>query len=124
MYRRCIDCKHWQGHKNTVRFAMCNCVIATLDSRLWEMESLLPYKRFRAPFDPHDMKYFSPHPDILRKLKTMYLPPSIKREIASEDDLKLIVNNKGEIIGERVIKAKIIYFYTDEGYSCEYFERR
>lgn len=123
-YRSCTNCIHWQGNQHFDGFGMCNCVCAELEPRLWEMESLIPNKRFRIPFDPHDMKYFTPHPDIIRRLKTMDLPPEyIEREIVREDDLKLILNNHGEIVGERVAKANIIYFHTYAGNSCGYYDR-
>lgn len=129
MYRGCLACKYWHGDRKKGStqfgvFGLCNCACAIIEPRLWEMESFIPNKRFKVPFDPHDMKYFTPHPDVLSCLSNKYLPPAIKREIRKEEDLKMILNNKGEIIGERLAKAKIIYFHTASNYLCEFYERR
>lgn len=82
------------------------------------MEPIISLKRFHVPFDPHDMKYFACESDVLKRLSTAHLPPGVKRVTQHEEDLKLILNNKGEIIGERVTSTKVIYFYTADAFMC------
>jgi hypothetical protein len=88
------------------------------------VNSIIKYKRFHTPHDPHDMKYFVCHPDVLKRLANSYLPPEVKRVIRKEQDLKLILNNKGEIVGERLANANIIYFYTQCNFGCYLYEGR
>ena len=126
MYRRCLTCEHWQGRtRNRIAdsYGLCTCICSVIEPRLWEMEALIHNKRFNIPFDPHDIKYFAPHPDVIKRLRNTYIPPGIKREIVTEEDIKLIINPQGQIVGERVAKAKIIYFKTKSSYECEHWRR-
>jgi len=81
------------------------------------MKSPLPLKHFKVPFDPHDMKYFYSDSRIKRDLSDVRLPDGVKMLVEKEEDLKFIINDSGEIIGERVGKTNIVYFYTRRDFS-------
>jgi hypothetical protein len=92
--------------------------------KMWNMTSPLPLKRFNIPFDPHDMKYFFPSNSIRKVLITEYVPPDVTRVVRKEQDMRLILNKDNLVVGERVAKVKVVYFYTDRSFKCELWEER
>jgi hypothetical protein len=124
MAHNCVNCQHWQGNRNssTASRGLCNCYCSVVAPKMWNMESPLPLKRFNIPFDPHDMKYFFPSNSIRKVLMTGYVSPDVTRVVRKEQDMRLILNKDNLVVGERVAKVKVVYFYTDRGFKCEYLE--
>lgn len=114
----CVTCRNWQGHKYS-KMALCNCYCAVVEPRLFSMQSPLDLMRFKLPFDSHDLKYFYPDSSIRKTLMTTYLPKGVMRIVRKEEDLRLIINKDGIVVGERVASQKIIYFYTSWDFKCE-----
>lgn len=123
MFRGCVSCKHWQGNKYS-KWGLCNCYCVVAAPLLKDMMSPLPLKRFDIPFDPHDMKYFFSDSRVMKQLTSSELPTGVRREVRQEQDIKFITNKDGVIVGERVGKQKVVYFYTHRQFNCEYREEK
>jgi hypothetical protein len=73
--------------------------------------NLSEYYKASPPFDPHDCKYYEPM--LARDMLKVDLPKGVRRDVKVEEDI-----NYDEHGGERVCKAKIVYFQTHKDYDC------
>jgi len=110
----CGTCRNWQGKRE---WGLCLHYCAIAAPSLLHMKSPLPLMRFEVPFDPHDMKYFYSDVRVTKDLTKSLLHDGVRRIVKKEEDLKFIINDSGEIIGERVGKSNIVYFYTRRDFS-------
>jgi len=118
---RCEYCKHWQGVKGA-EWGDCYRVVAHLQPALLKCTDTNEYgtvlKKFKVPFDPHEIKYWlynanfaEYYPEALRNVDKLH---GIKVQYETREDVMYDFQK-----GERITNAIFAYVQTRKDFNCE-----